>query len=650
MMKLLGAVAVLIPVLAHAAPLAEVWPYEAKRVDGGVQYAYDLTPVKKAGGTSDAKADNGETPVADFLNGLPREVKVFVPSAGITIAAARGVEDAPLAVSFSSSSDGPLAFDDPLRRKAKLRMRPAFDPEEPKILPSTDMVLWRVRRLEDGALAAAELDSDRLRKAWLQQLLERGVARMRDTQGDAHEGAVTLVARLSIALACMEPARLSVPAPVAKEAREQLEALRKDPIALVPLGFFAWTSELQCAWKRNYVLAQPFEASRAGFAAPLLLLQMLQDPKLKATWVKLRTRRDALYGGPKAEPLQAYLERTGGHPQDSLDDLVSAIDAWRVEPVPPILAAAHGPFAEFLNATQGAERLQAVEELSSAVQDGRLTLPSDPNAPAQALREAALAALATDDPVKGLNVDAVWRDRRRAAFCALQGAHHDVRESNFELAHKDDAARGELKVQLEVPPVVDVEPAPLVYRRAAVAAGRLAKVLSAENIGGVLDPEGGMGEGAASQLKHWQQVLSGLATISSPGEPENADTAAARSFLNVWRGDPALVRDVRFAAAGPVNFEDERVYAVVQGVARRELAVSFTDAPGAVVVGDSKPFVTDMKAEQRYVVPVLLTTSYRASATKAPMPYGQLRKAIDAAGRQPAQIPGAIAELSAPKQ
>jgi hypothetical protein len=507
-----------------------------------------------------------------------------------------------------------------------------------------------VRRLEDGALAAAELDSDRLRRTWLQQLYDRAVARLHDTQGDAHEGAVALVARIGIALACMEPGRLSVPAPAAKEAREQLDALRKDPIGLVPLGFFAWTSELQCAWKRNYVLAQPFEASRAGYAAPLLLLTMLQDPKLKATWVKLRARRDALYGGPQVEPLQAYFDKTGGHPADSLDDLVQAITAWKPAPVPPILAASRGPFAEFLNGTQGAERLQAVDELSSAVQDGRLTLPSDPNAPAQALREAALAALPADEPVKGLTVDAVWRDRRRAAFCALQGAHHDVRESNFELGHPSDAARNELKVQLEVPPVVDVEPAPLVYKRAAVAAGRLAQVLTAEGISGVLDPEGGMSQGASSQLKHWQQVLNGLVTISSPGEPDNADSAAARAFLNVWRGDPALVRDVRFAAAGPVNFEEERVYAVVQGVARRELAVSFTEPPAAVVVGGSKAFVADTKAEQRYVVPVLLTTSYRGNATQAPLSYEKLRKAIDGAGRQPRQVPSAIAEMATPKE
>src|SRR5581483_10613213 len=121
--------------------------------------------------------------------------------------AARGVEDAPLATTFAGSADGPLASDDPLRRKIRARMRPALDPDEPKVLPAAEMVLWRVQRLWDGALAAAELDSDRLRKAWLNQLLDRAQARVRTEQGDAREGALMLAARISVALSCLDPGR-----------------------------------------------------------------------------------------------------------------------------------------------------------------------------------------------------------------------------------------------------------------------------------------------------------------------------------------------------------------------------------------------------------------------------------------------------------
>jgi hypothetical protein len=645
-MRALCVALALFSALANAAPLAEVWPYQAKRVEGGTEYAYDLSLVKAGNGTPDARAEHGDEAVAAYLKGLPREAKVFVKTGtSLLLSAGRGIEDAPLATSFTSSPDGPLASDDPLRRKVKSRMRAALDPDEPKILPGAEMVLWRVRRLEDGALAAAELDTDRLRKAWVSQLLARAQVRMHDSQGDIHEGALVLSARLGAALACLDASKLAVSADVTSEAKLQIEEMRKDAAALTPLGYYAWNAELQCAWRRTYVLAQPFPASRGGYAAPLILLSMLNDAKLKATWTKLKTRRDALTGGPSAEPLQTYLNLVNGDANKALDDLVTAIDAWGRTPPPPVLAAPRAPFEEFLSALQGPERAQAIDELFTAVGDGRIKLPTDANAPVEGLRQTALAALGSAEPPHGVQIDAVWRDQLQSAFCALQGAHHDQRDRDFERQPKD-IVRTELDVVLEVPPAVDVEPAPDVYKREAAAAARLAAVLTTEGIGGVTDPEGSNGEGASGQLKHWAQVLNGLAVISTPGAGENADTAAARAFLNGWRADGTFAKDVRFAAAGPINFEDERAHAVIQGVARRELAVTFLDPPTVNIVGGVKGLTPDVKAEQRYIVPVLLTAGYRATASQTPLSYKDLRKAIDAAGRQPTQIPGAIADLS----
>jgi hypothetical protein len=644
-MRALGAALALCCAVANAAPLAELWPYQAKRVEGGTEYSYDLSLVKAGNGTPDARAEHGDEAVAAYLKGLPREAKVFVKvGAPLLLSAGRGIEDAPLATSFSSSPDGPLASDDPLRRKVKSRVRPALDPDEPKILPGAELVLWRVRRLEDGALAAAELDSDRLRKAWVSQLYDRAQARMHDSQGDIHEGALMLSARLGVALACLDASKLAVKGDAATEAKMQLEELRKDAAALTPLGFYAWNAELQCAWRRTFALAQPFPPSRGGYAAPLVLLSMLNDAKLKATWTKLRSRRDALLGGPSAEPLVTYLDLVKGDANRALEDLVTAIDAWGRTSPPPVLAAPRAPFQEFLGALQGPERAQAIDELFTAVGDGRIALPTDPNAAVEPLRESSLAALGAAEMPRGVQIDAVWRDQLQSAFCALQGAHHEQRDRDFE-RQPHDTVRTELSITLEVPPVVDVEPAPVVYKREAAAAARLAAVLTTEGIGGVVDPEGSNGEGAAAQLKRWVQVLNGLAVLSTPGAAENADTAVARSFLNTWRADGTLGRDVRFAAAGPINFEDERVHAVIQGVARRELAVAFLEPPTATIVGDVKGLSTDLKAEQRYIVPVLLTASYRATASQAPISYKDLRKAIDAAGRQPTQIPGAIADL-----
>ena len=55
------------------APIAEVWPYQARRLPTGeVEYTYDLTAVKKHGSTPDAAAAHGEEKVKEFLKALPR--------------------------------------------------------------------------------------------------------------------------------------------------------------------------------------------------------------------------------------------------------------------------------------------------------------------------------------------------------------------------------------------------------------------------------------------------------------------------------------------------------------------------------------------------------------------------------------------------
>src|SRR5207302_7289549 len=106
-----------------------------------------------------------------------------------------------------------------------------------------------------------------------------------------------------------------------------VEEMGKEPAALTPLGFWAWSPELQCAFRRLWSLGQPFQPSRGGYAAPLVMFALMKDPKLRATWDKLRARRDAMLGGPGQEPAVQYLDRAGGDALKALDDLMPAIDA-----------------------------------------------------------------------------------------------------------------------------------------------------------------------------------------------------------------------------------------------------------------------------------------------------------------------------------
>ncbi|MBL8956715.1 MAG: hypothetical protein JNK82_38430 [Myxococcaceae bacterium] len=528
-----------------------------------------------------------------------------------------------------------------MRRKVKSRVRAALDPDEPKLLPAAEMVLWRARRIEDGALAAAALDTDRLLKAWLQAVSAQAVARIKNSDGDTRDGASLLAGRFAVALACLEPKRLQAPAPIAAEAQAQLAELNAVELA-APRGFWEWSDELQCAWRRWQVLGQAFPPSRGGYAAGLVLLSVVKDPKLRATWLKLRGRRDALFGGPKVEPLQDFFDKAGGDPDAALDDMIHVIDLQHGAPPPP-LAAPRSPFAEFLSGLQGAERAQAIDELSAAVAEGRVALPKETTAPVEALRQAALGAFSVAEQPKGLQFDAAWRDRLQSAFCALQGAHRDARDNNLEPSPRE-VVKSELKVVLQVPPWLEVEPLPDAYRRASDSSARLANALTAEGLTSAttVDPEGQGGFNAVSELKKWQSVLAGLAVISAHDVFETPDVAVARRFLSAWRSDPLLVRDVRFASGHPVAFDGERTHGVIAGVARRELAVSFADAPSVELVGNVPGVSYDTRAEQRYLVPVLYTLGYRAKAAEATMKPAALRKAIDAAKRDPLQVPGAL--------
>jgi hypothetical protein len=641
---LTATLAATVATVAAAGPLAEVWPYQSKRVDAAtLEYAYDLTALKQSGGNPDARAENGDEAVAAFLKALPRDVRLKVKSGPLLyISAARGIEATSLAVSFASVAEGPLASDDPLQRKPKARVRPALDPDEPKLLPAAEMVLWRARRLEDGALAAAALDTDRLLKGFLQQLQQQALARAKNGEGDLRDGALMLAARLAVALACLEPNRLSAPPSISGEAKGQLEDLLHDEGLPAPRGFWEWSDELKCAWRRWGALGASFAPSRGGYAAGLVTLSLLKDPKLKVQWLKLRGRRDALFGGPQVEPLSEYLAKAGGDADVALDDMMPVIDRQGSTP-PPVLAAPRAPFAEFLQSLSGPERAQPVDELSTAVADGRVRLPTETTAGVEALRQAALAAFSVAEQPKGLQFDAGWRDRLVSAFCALQGAWHEPRESNFEPS-QPEVVRSELKVVLEAPPSLEVEPLPDAYRRASDAAARLASVLSVEGLASVspIDPEGLPSAPAVPELKRWQSVLAGLAVISARETFETPDVANARRFLAGWRADPLLQRDVRFASAHPVAFDGERLHAVIAGVARRELSVQFAEVPQAEIVGGPSGVVADLKAEQRYLVPVLYALGYRQKASEPSLRFAPLRKAIDQANRQPLQIPAAL--------
>lgn len=640
-------------VVLHAAPIAEVWPYAGKRLPTGeVEYAYDLTGVKAKGGTPDANSTHGEEKVKDFLKGLPKEAKVLLkPGAALSLGMGRGAEPVPLVNALSSLSDAKVLSNNPLAKTPGALMRPALHPEEPKVLLSAEAAMWRVRRLFEGAEAAVVLDSEKVHAALWNKLAERAIARLKTANGDAREGAVALAGRLVAAGACLDsakvPASAKASAEVAAAAEAELTAARADADLAVPPGLYGWSKELTCARIRTRMLSRPFPQSRAGVAAALTLLGLLSaDPKLEASWNALRARRDALTGGPEKEPLLDYRERSKGNVEDAMENMAAFIDALgeRLPQVPPPLEAAATPFARFLAELEPASRASAIEELLAAAQDGRLAFPAKETSPVLPQYEAALAGLVEEG--KRVQLDAAWRDRRAAGFTALAGGHRDSADEGRDLSESADE-RADLKIRLLVPPSLEVEPAVRVYSAAADGLSRLADAMAKLQLPGLaaVQGEGGRsGEPIGAEAKRLAGVLRGLAKLSADEPPQagDADLAAARKFIAGWRTDPAFGKDVREARALAVNQGSKRLHAAIIGVARRELLVGF---PGAISASVSVPgpFET-APAEQRYLVPALITRGALGSATAQPIDRLNLRALCEVARRQPNEIEAALVD------
>jgi hypothetical protein len=632
------------------APMLEVSPYAIKHLpDGSFEYAYDLSAQKSGPGAPDAVAAHGEDRVKAFLKALPRTLKVTVaPGAPIEVSAGRPIEPGKLAPAFALVADGPLATDVPIGARKGARLRPAFDPQEPHLVLSAEAVAWHVRQLELSALAAIEVDAEVLRRDLWGKVQDLALAKAKGGQGDVREGALALVARVAAANACLDKAKVSpavradpdASAAVDAEIARQLES----PDALLAPQPWSWRPELTCAWVRTRVLGLPFERSRAATVAVLLFLDALQrDARLGATWEQLRSRRDRLLGAPRSEAMTRWKERARGNPAEAIETLNDFIESLPLDDrVPPaLLAAPSTPFARFLSELTGAERAHAFAELVAAVQDGRVSPGTDtwPQA-----RDAALAPLCAGDKGKVVQFDGDWRERLHASFAALVGSARDARGGDGGPL-KDDAERSELQVRLLVPPALDVEPVPELFARQADALQRLVDALTAEKLGGLtaLAPDGSRGAPLVATARAWIPRLRGLAALANPETQGAKEVAEGRRLALAWRAEPAFAKDVREASAAPVAMPSQRLHAAILGVARRELAVSFTQPPKMTLTTVAEGVVLQ-PSEQRYIVPVLVSVEAPATPTRRPLERAAVKTLVDGVQRDPTEAEGAFVE------
>ncbi|MDP1823867.1 MAG: hypothetical protein Q8L48_11505 [Archangium sp.] len=637
-----------------AAPLADLSPFAVKRqADGSLEYSYDLTGVKALASTADAVALHGEDKVKAFLKALPRSMKVVVaPGSPLELGAGRALESGRLATSFATVPDGPMGSDNPLAEEVGSKLRAPLDPSEPHLLLSAEAIAWQLRQLELSALAAEQVDTEALRRELWNRVLERALAsHQAATQGDAREGALALVARVSAATACLD--RTKVPAAVRADADASLAVdaeisrLSESPDSLLAPVPWSWNPQLQCAWVRARAIAQPFERTRGGTAAVLLFLDLLaKEPKVAALWDRVRSRRDRFLGPPAGEPILLWREKAAGKPGEAIFALNEFIESLPQEArvPPPLVAAPVTPFGKFLGELSGAERSHAFAELATALQDGRVVATPD-SWPAAS--DAALAALCLPEANKSLRYDGAWSDRLQGAFAALLGSNGEARGDN-PVPERDDAERSELKIRLLVPPALEVEPVPELFARGAQALEKLIAALQAEQLTGLqaLGPDGQRAGPIVATAKVWAPRLKGLAALANPEMATAKELAEGRRLAAAWRSEPAFSREVREASASPVSMPGERHHAAIVGVSRREFTVSFAKPP-KLTPATSEAFIFT-PSEQRYIVPVLVTVGATSNATKRPLDRQALKALVDGAGRDASQAEGAFAEALKP--
>ncbi len=652
-------------VLAGPLYAAKVWPSKVKRTEDRLEYVYDLSAVKAGAVSPDARAEVSPNELSAFLARLPKEARLSLTLEGAVVAMAAhgGLERAPLAPTFSKVPPSPVSGD------------------SPRLLPSLDLVLWKVRQVEDGALAAIEIAAESgslgltLSRAELwRRVLAESVERFRNLTGNARDGARVLAARVA-ASNCLDTSALL---PELEATPELVEALGREVAAfredssMVPRSPYSWSQKLRCIWVRQRVLGTPLPNDRAGVAAALTLLSILDaDAKLARAYAELRQLRDVLHGKPGEDPLEQFRTVAGdAGPSGALGDLPGFYERLAVAfggaegaPKPAVFELPQTPVTQFLAQLQAAERVNAMDELAIAIQEGRVALTPELHSPWALYRASALAPLLLPEQEGGmaghLIVDAPYRSRLTTAYFALQLAHRPEDEPSHEEEVPSDDGSVELKIRLEVPPHLEVEPLPAAYARAARSLERLRTYLESNRKAGALvglTPDGRRRETLRAEVGRLAEVLEGLSLLShqvaGPG-PSAVDhrpdddraLKAARKFLASWRSDPDLGLDVRALEAPLVVVPGEPVASGVFGVGRREVRSTFSTAPRVEVSSAAEGLVVpNVAAAQRYFIPVLATGS-AVSANARHLSRAQFRALCDRSGRLREAIESALVDV-----
>ncbi|MFL5318790.1 MAG: hypothetical protein ACJ790_03980 [Myxococcaceae bacterium] len=661
-----GALAVLLAAApaVDSRPVAEVWPYQATRLpDGRLQLSYDLSGLKTGIMDTEAASEMDEPSLQTLAKSLPKEAKVVVEAGGaLHLEVASDREKAAPSVSFSVPQT-PLAADTPIEKGPAARVLPALHPDSPKILFSTEAALWKVRHANESIVAGLELAADEgtlglpmgARALW-QGVLKAALERA-SNDSESKEGAVLLSELVGAAL---KRQGVAVPAAIAKnssmnEAVEELVSKwDENPNAAATTLRSTFSAELKKLELRNRALSQPFPDSRAGKAAALTFLVILEkDAKLRAGYEALEKLRATLFGAPAEDVLATWKKLAGDQggaqaASDNFPEFVALLQRSDAK-MPALFAWSDAPIERQLNELGGAAQENALDDVVLQLEEDRLKPDNGDGAAWLSVMDWALAA-SVQSPEKSERPQRTrsrgQRARLAAAFVsAIPAPSTPADADGSEDRGSEDRRPYGLKVALKVPPQFTAEPTTGFYGRLAKAYERLEKFLAATgkagSVSGVMEGGGKRGANNKAEAQKLKRIFRGLELVSSgaaAGAGEDKESVkAAETFVGAWKTDPDLAADVRFA--GVLRGGGQLA---VYGVGRQAITVSWESAPKATVQDSAKApaLVVDLSAAQRFIVPSLVTGTLNYPGTLPDR--GAFRAISDKAARQPNAVDASL--------
>jgi hypothetical protein len=388
-------------------------------------------------------------------------------------------------------------------------------------------------------------------------------------------------------------------------ARMHLAKFRADRERSTPIGFYSRTMELRRLFQHDRLLQGQLDAD----TVEALRAAIIDDPTLREDY----RRHLALIAAITNRLASPSVIDEGRYPR-----LVPASGSREKEIVEELFESSPPP-----------PGFELVREIIARIRDGRLDTTPRPAEGFYQHQQHANAALLQPESARlsvGSRYAAMLEDTFRALFAMTRESH----VKQLEVAIAGAAPK------ITVSPRFSLEPIPEHYSRTASAYAWLRGALSR-----VLGPEAltmlwGRGETRTIEdaIRSMEQLFRGAEAASREELGETEVDAEARASFRAWQSrstsEPALHEDTRIAV--PLYEDDETKLhriAVVLGMQRRTLRVSFATPPEVTVCGDdSRRAEVSFAWTQRTVLePVTIEVDVKEVPTRE-----QLRAICDRSG------------------